>query len=82
MIAGQQVPTIGRIVIYRDNQGKRHAAIICADPEGDGPVDLIVFGFHGTSAFPVFAKQGDAKGEWQWPKRMASPGVSLVDESA
>lgn len=69
-----QTPSIGRIVIYTDNAGTRHAAIIARDPgTDDTQIELVAFAFAGCAAYPIYACQGDERGQWQWPVYVKPP---------
>lgn len=77
--------SICRMVVYTDNQGHQHAAVVSRPPHPDREdVNLVMFDWQGTGATGVLARHGTGKGEWQWPQQvppMASPNVTGSTEA-
>jgi hypothetical protein len=61
-------PRRGYIVDYRSNTGQDFPAIVVKAREDADEVELVVFGFNGTGAFPIYASKGEGKGQWRWPE--------------
>jgi len=73
-----QQPTIGRIVIYRDQLVPGQApvllpAVIQRVLVGYDHVDLYVFGPGNTAGLRTYVAQGDGPGRWNWPALVEVP---------
>lgn len=67
---GEQVISIGRIVVYKcPNDGTLDPAIAMSVNE-DGTANIMAFGLEGTRAI-LSVTQGDGLGEWEWPRRVS-----------
>ncbi|MGY3387377.1 hypothetical protein ACVWZB_005340 [Paenibacillus polymyxa] len=63
-------PTIGRIVHYKDTEGKTLAAVVVhVNPDTNGMVNLSVWNEFGAPFRVLNVRQGDAPGQWNWPPR-------------
>lgn len=61
-------PSLGRIVHYRDEEGKALAATVVAVV--DDVVNLVVWNEFGKQFAALNVHQGDEHGQWNWPPRV------------
>lgn len=67
----KQQPTIGRIVVYRDEHECEFPAIVVYSyPDGE-VVNLVVFGQDESKPAQVLdaVEQGTGRRQWSWPER-------------
>ncbi|MEK4732324.1 hypothetical protein [Paenibacillus sp. FSL L8-0641] len=63
-------PTIGRIVHYKDTEGKTLAAVVVyVNPDTIGMVNLSVWNEFGAPFRVLNVRQGDGLEQWDWPPR-------------
>lgn len=61
-------PTVVRAVHYKDEEGKTLAATVVAVV--DDVVNLAVWNEFGQQFAVLNVKQGDERGQWNWPPRV------------
>lgn len=64
------LPTICRIVRYRDIVSGEHWSAIITAVEPTGVIDLTVFPPKRLPDFRVAVSFGDGPGQWSWPPRV------------
>ncbi|MET3831013.1 hypothetical protein ABIC86_002479 [Paenibacillus sp. DS2363] len=64
-------PTLGRIVHFKDSEGRTLAAVVVyVNPDTEGMVNLGVWNEYGKQFNAVNVRQGDGLEQWSWPPRV------------
>ena len=73
-------PTAGRIVLYKDYEGRVFPSMITGVDEGCKMVNLHVFQTHGT-AYEIGVAQGEENNTWDWMPFQKDQAARLAKEN-